>query len=398
MPDFGRWNNSGGDPSLNEINRTDQFLDALAGQQPVYSTDRGEAELAQLLAGWRDDVRETPMSDVLTLQEAAAALDRVSSPGRRRRVSLAVVGSAAAAVLCLGGFGAVVAGSGPGDALYGLRTVLFGEQEQTRDDAVALAAQTEMQQVQKLIEQGDWQGAQAKLESVTTTVATVGDDQRKAELVSQWQELTVKVEAQNPAATVAPGAPLPTFPVVSIDPNAVLPTSPSETTSVTSPSVTSPSATSSSPVPSDTTTSGEAPSSEAPSSTAGDDPLVGSVVVGSAAVEHCGSDVVHATARSVVDHVAHDGGPVELDVGFHVCGCHPDHDDVSSRSTVDDDDGTAGHDIGRRADVSRASDQHARADRRDSVDRGGARSTRSACDSDHDDSAGGAGGAPLTGS
>lgn len=265
MPDFGRWNNGGGDPSLNEINRTDQFLDALAGQQPVYATDRGEAELSQLLASWRDDVRETPMNDVISLQDAAAALDRVASPGRRRRVSLAVVGSAAAAVLCLGGFGAVIAGSGPGDALYGLRTVLFGEQAQTRDDAVALAAQTEMQQVQKLIEQGDWQGAQAKLQAVTTTVATVGDDQRKAELVSQWQELTVKVEAQNPAATVPPGAPLPTFPVVSVDPNAVLPTSPSDTSSVTSPADTTSVTTSvtSSPAPTETTTSGEVPSSSA---------------------------------------------------------------------------------------------------------------------------------------
>ncbi len=254
MPDFGRWN-GGGDPSLNEINRTDQFLDALAGQQPVYATDRGEAELAQLLAGWRDDVRETPMNDVVTLQEATAALERVTSPARRRRLSLAVVGSTAAAVLCLGGFGAVIAGSGPGDALYGLRTVLFGEQEQTRDDAVALAAQTEMQQVQKLIEQGDWQGAQAKLEAVTTTVATVGDDQRKAELVSQWQELTVKVEAQNPAATVQPGAPLPTFPVVSVDPSAVLPPPPSDTTSVTGPSDTT------------SVTSGEATSSPTSSPT-----------------------------------------------------------------------------------------------------------------------------------
>ena len=46
MPDFGRWSTNGGDPSLNEINRTDRFLDALADEQPVYSTDRGEAELA----------------------------------------------------------------------------------------------------------------------------------------------------------------------------------------------------------------------------------------------------------------------------------------------------------------------------------------------------------------
>ena len=32
MPDFGRWSGNGGDPSLNEINRTDQLLDALANQ------------------------------------------------------------------------------------------------------------------------------------------------------------------------------------------------------------------------------------------------------------------------------------------------------------------------------------------------------------------------------
>ncbi len=212
MPDFGRWNANGGDPSLSDINRSDQFLDALASGGPVYAADQGEAELADLLAGWRDDIRETPTSVRVTPQQAAQALERAGSSSRRRRLSLAVVGSTAAAVLCLGGFGAVIAGAGPGDALYGLRTVLFGEQASPRDDAVILAAQTEMQEVQQLIDQGDWQAAQAKLEAVTTTVATVGDVERKEELVSQWQELTVKVEAQDAAATVPPGAPLPSFP------------------------------------------------------------------------------------------------------------------------------------------------------------------------------------------
>ncbi|MGE2735461.1 anti-sigma-D factor RsdA [Mycolicibacterium vaccae] len=233
MPDFGRWGANGGDPSLNDIHRTDQFLDALAGQQPVYATDREEAELANLLAGWRDDVRETPAGTLLSVDDAVAALERSAAPSRRRRLSLAVVGSAAAAVLCLGGFGAVVAGSGPGDALYGLRTMMFGDQTPVRDDAVILAAQTEMQQVQQLIEQGDWDGAKAKLEAVTTTVATVGDVERRENLVSQWQELTVKVEAQDPAATVAPGAPLPTFPelpAVVLDPNSLSITPPSDTT------------------------------------------------------------------------------------------------------------------------------------------------------------------------
>ncbi|MCV7056337.1 anti-sigma-D factor RsdA [Mycolicibacterium gilvum] len=270
MPDFGRRDPGGGDPSLTDINRTDQFLDALAAQQQPFVTDRDDVELAQLLAGWRDDIRETPMGHVVTPLQAEAALNRVTRPAApRRRFSLAVVGSAAAAVLAIGGFGAVVAGSGPGDALYGLRTMLFGEQVQMRDDAVILAAQTEMQQVQQLIEQGDWQQAQAKLEAVTTTVATVDDVAQKEELIAQWQELTVKVEAQDPVATVPPGAPLPTFPEL---PAAVLDqaTTSSETTAGTTSDTTAPS--SETTAPSSETTGPSSETTTAPSETTGPAP------------------------------------------------------------------------------------------------------------------------------
>lgn len=180
--------------------------------------------MANLLAGWRDEVRDAPLTAALTPRDAVLALDRATMSRRRTRTSLAVVGSLAAAVLCLGGFGAVIAGAGPGDALYGLRTMLFGEQ-QARDDAVVLAAQTQLAEVEQLIEQGRWEAAQDKLQTVTTTVATVDDNQRKEELVSQWQELTVKVEAKDPEATIPPGAPLPQLPVI------VLPGSGAEVTS-----------------------------------------------------------------------------------------------------------------------------------------------------------------------
>lgn len=216
MPDFGRWTSNGGDPSLNEINRSDRFLDALANQQQPYVTDHAEAELAQLMASWRDEVRHAPLTAVVTPRDAVIALDRAATSRRRTRLSLAVIGSAAAAVLALGGVGAVVAGSGPGDPLYGLRTMLFGEQQSTRDDAVVLAAQTQMAEVQQLIDQGQWEAAQDKLQTLTTTVATVSDEQVKEELVTQWQELTVKVEAQDPAATLPPDAPAPEFPDITV--------------------------------------------------------------------------------------------------------------------------------------------------------------------------------------
>ena len=255
MPDFGRWSGNGGDPSLNEINRTDQLLDALANQQPVYATDPSEAELAQLLAGWRDEVRTPPLMAPVTPRDATHALRRAVEARKRTRTSMAVVGSVAAAVLCVGGFGAVVAGAGPGDALYGLHTMLFGEQEKTRTDQVALASQ-QLAEVQQLIDEGQWDAAQDKLQTLTTTVATVNDVEQKQDLVTQWQELTVKVDAKDANATLPPGAPPPPMP----EPVVVAPGSDTSTTSTTTSSATSGSTSSSSETPtssSETTSSTE---------------------------------------------------------------------------------------------------------------------------------------------
>jgi len=265
MPDFGRWNATGGDPSLNEINRTDRFLDALAGQEPVYSTDPGDAELAQLLAGWRDEIRTPPLMRPVTPRDAAAALTRAVDARKRTRMSLTLVGSVAAAALCIGGFGAVVASSGPGDALYGLHTALFGEQ--TRTDQVTLASQ-QLAEVQQLIDEGQWQAAQDKLEAVTTTVATVNDVEQKQELVTQWQELTVKVDAKDAAATLPPGAPPPPMPEpVVVAPDSNTATTETSTSSETSSGTTSPSSTETTPPsssPSSSTTTTSVPTSSSP--------------------------------------------------------------------------------------------------------------------------------------
>lgn len=275
MPDFGRWTSNGGDPSLNEINRSEKFIEALSLERQVYATDREEAELAVLLAGWRDEARRTPMTGIATPREAVKALDKATSQGRVR-MPMALVGSMAAALLCLGGFGAAVYGSGPGDALYGVRGLVFGSAPVTRDVGVELAS-SELKQVQQLIDEGQWEQAQQKLQTLTTTVATVGDEQRKQELVDQWQQLSVKVENRDPNATVPPDAPPVVLPEVTVTttpstpaespsgetPTSTLTTGPS--TSPTSPTETSPGSETSSPSP--TSTPAE-PGTSQPSTTA----------------------------------------------------------------------------------------------------------------------------------
>ena len=117
------------------------------------------------------------------MAQASVALARVQKPPRRNRFALTVVGGVAAAVLCLGGFGAVVLDAKPGDALYGLRSTLFGERTETRSEAVTLAAQ-ELDQVQQLVNQGNWDEAQQKLVTLGPTVQNVSDGKASSNWLS----------------------------------------------------------------------------------------------------------------------------------------------------------------------------------------------------------------------
>ena len=196
------------DPGLDAIMRTDRFVDALASGARMSSVD----PLSAMLGDWRDDVRRRPDAPVVTMAQASVALARVQKPPRRNRFALTVIGGVAAAVLCLGGFGAVVLDAKPGDALYGLRSTLFGERTQTRNEAVTLAAQ-ELDQVQQLVNQGNWDEAQQKLVTLGPTVQSVSDAQSKQQLVEQYNSLTAKVIQRDPEATPPPpGVPPPVNP------------------------------------------------------------------------------------------------------------------------------------------------------------------------------------------
>lgn len=228
MPDSGQWSPGGGDPSLNEIRRVDRFFDALAADQHAYSTDSTEAELAFLLADWRDSIREPAVTTPVTARDAVAALQN-GLHRKESRTSLTIVGSVAAALLCLGGFGTAIYAAGPNSSLYGLHTAMFGADKASRDDQVMLAAQTEMQQVQQLIDNGQWQQAQEKLQALSPTVQSVDTPEHKQQLIQQWNALTYKVVEQDPAATLPPpGEPMPVLPS---SPLTLLPVPVVETTS-----------------------------------------------------------------------------------------------------------------------------------------------------------------------
>lgn len=265
------------EPSLDAVRLSDEFVDALAGGGSVAPHDVADSALAALLCEWRDEMRWPPATGLVSEPQAVAALNAgLSDKGKRdpmasldtpltakrRQRGLSTIGAAAAAVLCVGGFGAVVSSAGPGDALYGLRTMVFGTPKQVREDQFALAARTELDQVQELIAQGDWQHAQEKLVAVSSQVESIDDVGQKQELVEQFNDLSAKVVGRDPAATAPPGI---TYTVSTSSTALVQTVSPTSVPSAPSSTETTSGESSSSDTtaPSETASSGETATSEA---------------------------------------------------------------------------------------------------------------------------------------
>jgi len=205
-PDFGHADR----PALDEVARTDLLLDALAGLADVDLDDPEHPDghaLAALLGDWRDDLRWPPASALVSPEQAVEALrDGLTEERRGARRGLALVGSVAAALMVLSGFGAMVVEARPGDTLYGLHAMVFNE-PRVKDDQIALSAKADLAKVEELIAQGRWSQAQNQLAQVSSSVQGLNEGDRRQDLIDEVNLLTTRVESRNPNATLPPQAP-----------------------------------------------------------------------------------------------------------------------------------------------------------------------------------------------
>lgn len=219
-------------PQPHEVARSARFIDALANREPVDFTDltgdsqAGDRELAGLLENWRDDLRGHPVLDMCAEQDAARVLERGLAGQRRARRRMAVLSVAAAAVVGVAAFGAVLGQVRPGEALYGVRTALFGEPASVHDDKVAVSAEADLDQVEQMIALGQWDQAHEKLAAVGANVQAVKDGGRKQGLIEKVNRLNAKVVSRNAHApapvvggTASVGVIPPGAPVITVAPN-----------------------------------------------------------------------------------------------------------------------------------------------------------------------------------
>jgi hypothetical protein len=191
----------GDQPALDEIAHTDLLLDALAERERIDLDDPQVDALAVLMGDWRDDLRWPPASALVSAEEAVEALHTGLAERRRAHRGLAAIGSVAATLLMLSGFGAFVADAHRGDPLYGLH-VMFFDAPRVNDDTITLSAKADLAKVQQMIDEGQWAQAQNQLAEVSTTVQSMNDGNSRQNLLDEVNLLNTRVESRNPNATV----------------------------------------------------------------------------------------------------------------------------------------------------------------------------------------------------
>ncbi len=197
MPEF--------QPALDELAQTDLLLDALADRRPVRLEDPDGDVLATLLEDWRDNLRWPPASALVSPEEAVGALQDGLELRQRSRRGLAAVGSVAAALLVLSGFGGMVVEARPGDTLYGLHAMFF-DQPRVNENQIMLSAKADLAKVQQMIDEGQWDQAHNQLAEVSSTVQSMNDGADRHSLIDQVNLLNTRVESRNPNATLPPAA------------------------------------------------------------------------------------------------------------------------------------------------------------------------------------------------
>jgi len=190
------------------IRADDEMLDALASGLSTFGGSDGrhalgvdhglddnyndDQQMLALLAVWRDEVRNEPIPELISVEDASEAIvagHRTEHP-RRRLMSVA----AAAAVVVLGMSGvALSAGSAkPGDTLWGVSKALNGDRatsvEAAQEVGVTLAS------VRQALAEGHVAEAQAKLATITPVLSKVTDEQTKTELADTQANLAQTVQ------------------------------------------------------------------------------------------------------------------------------------------------------------------------------------------------------------
>lgn len=263
---------------LAAVRRDDALIEAISSGGHVSTDSTEQYELALILAKWRDDVVSTPMPQGPLLDDVIAAIEATPPViGERSRSRLRllrpVAAAAAVAAVVFGGGSMLAYDAQPGDALWGVKQVVFAEE--ANSTVAKIDTTSELEKAERLLVAGDIPEAKKVLDNAAQRADDVKDSPEKNDLVERWGKLMTQVEETGtpvtPPQTTTPGdqSPTPSAPATPTQPGlpalTVVTTTPSAT-STPNPAVGTPTENPSSTTGTTSTTTTTTPSTTTPSS------------------------------------------------------------------------------------------------------------------------------------
>lgn len=185
---------------LNQVHFDDAFLDALSHDQPTPTRDDAEYELAALLSGWRHEAIATPAPPMPGIGEVDRAL-AAQRPARRGasvvRTLRVVSGAAAIAVVAAAGLTVVSEGAAPGDALWGVKKVVFASA--ASETQASFDVRADLEQAEAAFAAGDTESAHQLIARAQTRLAPVRDDATRDQM-TEWID---RLKTEEPGSTTA---------------------------------------------------------------------------------------------------------------------------------------------------------------------------------------------------
>ena len=171
---------------LAAVQADDTLLDLIG--RSGYSPSEEPDELTRLLAGWRQEMEAEPFRELVDTDTAVAAIRAGRRPVRRRNPVFGSIAAAAAVlVIAFSSVGLVAKSAQPGDRLWGVTQVLYGDY--ARSVETAATVRTELNEARTALKQGDPERARASLQRVQNQLPEISESEGRNDLTASHRQL-----------------------------------------------------------------------------------------------------------------------------------------------------------------------------------------------------------------
>jgi hypothetical protein len=171
---------------LAAVQADDTLLDMIG--RAAYSPSSEHDELTRLLAGWRQEMEAEPFTELVDTDTAVTAIRAGRRPvGRRNPVFGSIAAAAAVLVIAFSSVGLVAKSAQPGDRLWGVTQVLYGDY--ARSVETAATVRTELNEARTALKQGDPERARASLQRVQNQLPAISESEGRNDLTASHHQL-----------------------------------------------------------------------------------------------------------------------------------------------------------------------------------------------------------------